>query len=655
MSFIIKNIDAGNVSIDDLGITLVPAEEYNLAQDNANDVALSVDLPAAITAGTVAVLDPLDNLTQLSLSDAQAAVAAMNDSHYRIRGGTLNQLDDVGITSPASGEVLYLNGSTWENASLATAGIAAASHTHLKADVTDFVEGDYVHTTGNETIAGVKTFTSSMKVGGSLSSVYTLSVQGNTDQTWLEILNNGGANQGVFFGILNNNFELWNYQGGNIVFYTSPAPSSGAKRFTISNAGAFIFHPLAGAAGIATLNVNGALGKGASINLLTDVDLSGSPAPANGDVLQFNGTSWVHTQLSGTQPTFETITTPAGGPVVADSAGDTLALTTSTGLNITGDAGTDTINFAPANDLAALEALATTGFAARTGTETWALRSLTQPAAGLTITNPAGVAGNPTFALANDLAAVEGLGTTGIAVRTAADTWTTRSVAGTANQITVTNGSGVSGNPVIALANNPIIPGTAGIDIPSGTTAERPGSPTTGVMRFNTTTGSYEAWDGTQWVTFGAGAGSSVKEILFGQLSHLQGTTQIPADNTPPLVTEGTQFFSQSVTTQTSGGRIVLWFSSVATVSDSSRIATISLFRDSTLIGVTAISAPGSNSPQPSTFIIVDAPGAAGTYTYSGRIGVSASATWYIGGFTTNFNYGGAANTNNQYVLMRVE
>ncbi len=82
-------------------------------------------------------------------------------------------------------------------------------------------------------------------------------------------------------------------------------------------------------------------------------------------------------------------------------------------------------------DLGAIAALSGTGFGARTADDTWALRSLTEPAAGLTIANPAGVAGNPTFALANDLAALEALsGTNTIYYRSAADTWTAVTIGG---------------------------------------------------------------------------------------------------------------------------------------------------------------------------------------------------------------------------------
>jgi len=76
-----------------------------------------------------------------------------------------------------------------------------------------------------------------------------------------------------------------------------------------------------------------------------------------------------------------------------------------------------------AGDLAAIDALSTTGFAARTGSETWAVRTITAPAAGITITDGNGVAGNPTLALANDLGALEALTGTGFAKRTADNTW----------------------------------------------------------------------------------------------------------------------------------------------------------------------------------------------------------------------------------------
>ena len=54
---------------------------------------------------------------------------------------------------------------------------------------------------------------------------------------------------------------------------------------------------------------------------------------------------------------------------------------------------------------------------------------------------------------------------------------------GTTNQITVTVTNGVA---TISLSSNPVLPGTASVTIPTGTTLQRPSTPTTGMLRLNT-------------------------------------------------------------------------------------------------------------------------------------------------------------------------
>ena len=130
-----------------------------------------------------------------------------------------------------------------------------------------------------------------------------------------------------------------------------------------------------------------------------------------------------------------TIIAPAAGITVTDGSGA---------------AGNPTLVLA--DDLAALEAQTGTGLVARTASNTYAQRTITPPAAGIGVSNGDGVSGNPTISLANDLAAVEGIAGTGIAVRTATDTWTSRTITGTADKITLTDGNGVSGNPTITIA-----------------------------------------------------------------------------------------------------------------------------------------------------------------------------------------------------------
>ena len=104
-------------------------------------------------------------------------------------------------------------------------------------------------------------------------------------------------------------------------------------------------------------------------------------------------------------------------------------------------------------DLTNIAGLTGTGIAVRTSAGgAWATRTLVAPAAGITISDPAGVAGDPTFALANDLAAIEGLTSTGYIVRTGDGTATTRTINGVAGRTVVTNGDGVASNTDFDLA-----------------------------------------------------------------------------------------------------------------------------------------------------------------------------------------------------------
>lgn len=110
--------------------------------------------------------------------------------------------------------------------------------------------------------------------------------------------------------------------------------------------------------------------------------------------------------------------------------------------------------FTLANDLSALEAMSGTGIVSRTASETYAQRTITAPAAGITVSNGDGVAGNPTLALANDLSALEAMSGTGLVSRTASETYAQRTITGPAAGITVSDGDGVAGNPTLALAND---------------------------------------------------------------------------------------------------------------------------------------------------------------------------------------------------------
>ena len=79
------------------------------------------------------------------------------------------------------------------------------------------------------------------------------------------------------------------------------------------------------------------------------------------------------------------------------------------------------------------------------------------------------------------------------------------SVSGTANQIDVATGTT---NAVLSISNNAVLPGTAAIKVPAGTTAQRAGvTASNGLIRYNSDTGLFEGYSSGSWQDFAAGSG----------------------------------------------------------------------------------------------------------------------------------------------------
>ena len=56
------------------------------------------------------------------------------------------------------------------------------------------------------------------------------------------------------------------------------------------------------------------------------------------------------------------------------------------------------------------------------------------------------------------------------------------------------------------FGGNILMSGTGTLDLPVGTTGERPGSPNNGMIRYNTTLTRYEGYSGSAWGSLGGGA-----------------------------------------------------------------------------------------------------------------------------------------------------
>jgi hypothetical protein len=154
--------------------------------------------------------------------------------------------------------------------------------------------------------------------------------------------------------------------------------------------------------------------------------------------------------------------------------------------------------------LANLNALGN-GLVVKTGTNTLSNRSIAISGNGLSVSNGDGVAGNPTLSVINNLANIAGATGTGILGIDGNNTLNIITIVGTTNQINVANGAT---SPVISITNNPVLPGTGSVTLPTGNTAAR-SSPISGMMRYNSETSVFEGYSAGAWGAFTTGTGVS--------------------------------------------------------------------------------------------------------------------------------------------------
>lgn len=109
------------------------------------------------------------------------------------------------------------------------------------------------------------------------------------------------------------------------------------------------------------------------------------------------------------------------------------------------------------------------------------------------------------------------------------------------------------------LEDNIIIPGNARLRVPVGTTGERPGSPAQGDIRFNTTSTTLEAYDGTAWDDIpGAGGGASLagtdgatSGTVKTYIPEIQNSVVTKSADFSPANDDGVEFFPVTTGTDT--------------------------------------------------------------------------------------------------------
>jgi hypothetical protein len=161
-----------------------------------------------------------------------------------------------------------------------------------------------------------------------------------------------------------------------------------------------------------------------------------------------------------------------------------------------------------------------TGFQVKTALNTVTPRQLAV-GGGMTISNADGVSGNPLIGLNANLQNLSSLSGTGL-MTIAGSTFGQTTLQGTSNQVVVANGNGSGGAPTFSLASNAVLPGTGGVQVPSGTSGQRLAN--NGVFRYNTTLSRFEGYQGGTWVNMGLGDGT---------VTYVSGTTNQIAVTSP--------------------------------------------------------------------------------------------------------------------------
>ena len=200
-------------------------------------------------------------------------------------------------------------------------------------------------------------------------------------------------------------------------------------------------------------------------------------------------------------------------------------LSTNTGLGLT-DGGAQSFYRLSLNGASGSLEAASTGIIVKTASNAVTSRQVSISGTGLSITDGNGVSGNPTLSLSGLAASFANLGGSGITFVNSGTTAGLRIIAGTANQIDVANGNAIAGDPTISITSNPTIPGTAGMLVPVGTTGQRSGSPSNGIIRYNSTTQTFEGYANSAWRDFA---------LTGGVTSFSAGTTGL----TPGVATTG--------------------------------------------------------------------------------------------------------------------
>ena len=263
--------------------------------------------------------------------------------------------------------------------------------------------------------------------------------------------------------------------------------------------------------GTQNINLPGVNAQGSQNTTGTSAGLSGTPN------ITVNAVVAASLDISGDADidgTLETDALTIGGislsETIADTVGAMVSSNTESGISVTYDDTDNTLDFTvgtlnqnTTGSAATLTTARDIGGVSFNGSANINLPGVN--AAGNQ--NTSGNAASATaLATARAINGVDFDGTAPITVTAAAGTLTGNTLSSGVTASSLTSVGTLTG---LTVSGDISMTGTGAIDIPSGTTAQRPGSPTTGHFRYNTTDAQFEGFTSTGWGAIAGGGGAA--------------------------------------------------------------------------------------------------------------------------------------------------
>jgi len=153
-----------------------------------------------------------------------------------------------------------------------------------------------------------------------------------------------------------------------------------------------------------------------------------------------------------------------------------------------------------------------------------------------------------------------------------------------------------------------------------------------------------------------SGSSGKLLQVKMGDIPAQSGTTKIPKDSSVPLITEGSEIWSQTFTPTNTASVIRINTNVTASFSEDKKNIVFAVFRDNVCIGTALQNITKKKSGFVVSLSVTDLPNTITSVTYSVRVGRTGNNdVWYINDIHNTPNAFGGTLINNGYSVEELE